>query len=152
MSKGEHMKKSINTANSRQVGGEHYKTPYEHWDLVENTNMRYMEGNATKYISRWRKKAGGKDLDKAMHYVDKLLEQNPKGFKYIRIRPVEIYIRKEVAAFCAANELHPTEECLIRSLATWETVQDLKLIKLLLVGLTEGYRAMSFMVPSAVDR
>jgi len=61
-------------ANDHQVGGQHYKTNYEHWDLVLATGMGYLEGCATKYVARWRNKDGVADLKKALHYVEKIQE------------------------------------------------------------------------------
>jgi len=40
-------------------------------DILRN---RYLEGQITKYITRWRLKNGLEDLKKAAHYADKLLE------------------------------------------------------------------------------
>jgi Protein of unknwon function (DUF3310) len=64
-------------ANTRQVGGAHYRdtaAEYQHWDLVADTDMGYFEGQITKYVARWRKKNGRQDLEKALHYCDKLME------------------------------------------------------------------------------
>ena len=72
--------------NSRQIGGDHYKTSYEHWDLAVNIPLGYLEGCATKYVARWRKKDGLKDLQKALHYLDKLIEV---GSPYIA-RTIEV--------------------------------------------------------------
>jgi hypothetical protein len=36
--------------------------------------MGYLEGNVVKYISRWRKKNGMADLEKARHYIDLLIQ------------------------------------------------------------------------------
>ena len=58
-----------------QVGGDHYLrmaiTPTQY--IVAN-GIPWMEGNAIKYISRWRAKGGKNDLMKARHYIDLLLE------------------------------------------------------------------------------
>jgi hypothetical protein len=63
------------SANSKQHGGTHYKKmQYEHWDWVHDSGLGYHVGNATKYISRWRKKNGVEDLKKALHYVEKIIE------------------------------------------------------------------------------
>lgn len=60
--------------NTRQVGGEHYgKATYQHWDYVIDNNLGYFEGQVTKYVTRWRKKNGAQDLEKAMHYLEKLM-------------------------------------------------------------------------------
>lgn len=59
-----------------QVGGDHYKTmkiqPYEY--IVAN-NIGWLEGNAIKYISRYKQKGGRKDIEKAIHYLQLLLEE-----------------------------------------------------------------------------
>lgn len=62
-------------ANSRQVGGSHYKTGgLQHWDLVAMFEWDYFQGQITKYLMRWRKKNGIEDLEKARHYLDKYIE------------------------------------------------------------------------------
>lgn len=58
-----------------QVGGSHYKDlviqPIEY---IHANNIGYMEGNVIKYVSRWRKKNGIADLEKAKHYIELLIE------------------------------------------------------------------------------
>ena len=62
-------------ANSRQIGGSHYKQfTYETWDVIIDWGLGYLDGNAVKYLSRWRHKGGIEDLKKARHYIDKLIE------------------------------------------------------------------------------
>ena len=62
-------------ANERQEGGSHYKDyKYETWDVILDWNLGYLDGNAVKYLSRWRLKGGIQDLKKARHYIDKLIE------------------------------------------------------------------------------
>lgn len=62
-------------ANDRQVAGTHYKAhKYETWDVILDWNLGYLDGNAVKYLSRWRLKGGVQDLKKARHYLDKLIE------------------------------------------------------------------------------
>ena len=66
------------TANDEQVGGDHYKgTPAgeQHWDRMWGLYREaWFVGNITKYVERYRKKDGLKDLRKARHYLDKLIE------------------------------------------------------------------------------
>jgi hypothetical protein len=61
------------SANSKQVGGDHYKFTegMQPWDLF---GPEFLMGNAMKYIVRWRKKNGVADLEKAKHYAEKLIE------------------------------------------------------------------------------
>lgn len=64
---------------SVQVGGNHYKDmaiqPVEY--IIKN-NIPFVEGNVIKYVSRWRKKNGVQDLEKAKHLLDVLI-QNEKA-------------------------------------------------------------------------
>lgn len=61
--------------NTHQVGGEHYGGgAVQHWDYAVANGLGYLEGQITKYLSRWRRKGGVQDLEKALHYADKLAE------------------------------------------------------------------------------
>lgn len=77
-------------ANEKQIGGGHYKAdeemdhmakllgynkPVEHWDLVVMRGYNYLQGNASKYLDRYEKKGTPiQDLEKAKHYIEKLIE------------------------------------------------------------------------------
>lgn len=62
-------------ANSRQVGGSHYKVGgEEHWDRVARLGLDYFQGQVTKYVERWKLKNGVQDLEKARHFLDKYIE------------------------------------------------------------------------------
>ena len=62
-------------ANARQVGGSHYKSrAIEPWDYAAANNLGYFEGSIIKYVTRWRQKNGIEDLEKAAHYLEKLIE------------------------------------------------------------------------------
>lgn len=65
--------------NAKQVGGLHYKTAYQHWDLVRDLRLGYFEGQITKYITRHRVKNKRQDLEKAQHFAEKLLELASKN-------------------------------------------------------------------------
>ena len=65
----------MSKANDIQVGGVHYKqSQYETWDVINDWGLGYFDGNAVKYLSRWRHKGGIDDLRKAKHYIEKLIE------------------------------------------------------------------------------
>lgn len=67
----------MGTANETQVGGDHYKTDYQHWDMVCDVfGPEYLMGCASKYIIRWRRKNGLEDLKKSLHYIQKAIERN----------------------------------------------------------------------------
>lgn len=64
------------SANDHQVGGEHYKQfgELQPWDVVLHFQLGFLDGNAVRYLLRWRHKGGVEDLRKARHYLDKLIE------------------------------------------------------------------------------
>ena len=67
--------KMTQNATDKQVGGNHYKDlPIQPIEYIHANAMGYMEGNVVKYISRWRKKNGMADLEKAKHYIELLIE------------------------------------------------------------------------------
>ena len=62
-------------ANETQIGGSHYKEKgIQPWDYITENNIGYLEGCAIKYLSRWDRKGGMTDLEKAKHYIEKLIE------------------------------------------------------------------------------
>jgi hypothetical protein len=64
----------MSSANETQVAGTHYRSAIQHWDFVAARGLGYFEGQVTKYLTRWRKKNGVQDLQKARHFLAKLLE------------------------------------------------------------------------------
>lgn len=63
------------TALDVQVAGDHYKElPIQPVEYIHANGIGYFEGNVIKYVSRWRAKGGVKDLEKARHYIDLLIE------------------------------------------------------------------------------
>lgn len=80
-------------ANEKQIGGEHYKSTYQHWDFVKHTMLDYLPAQITRYVARWRKKDGIKDLEKALHYVEKLIQEDQIHRTYCNDR-VEVFVRE----------------------------------------------------------
>jgi len=65
----------MSQSNEIQHGGDHYKRQaIQPWDFIIANNIGFLEGNAIKYLTRWRAKGGLQDLEKARHYIDKLIE------------------------------------------------------------------------------
>lgn len=63
------------SALDKQVSGNHYKDcgiqPIEY---IHANGLNYFEGNAVKYITRHRKKNGKADIEKAIHYLELMIE------------------------------------------------------------------------------
>lgn len=70
-------------ANDRQVAGTHYKKPVQHWDFVTAAGFSYLGGQVTKYVSRWKDKNGKVDLQKAEHFLQKMIELHPQEMEVI---------------------------------------------------------------------
>ena len=122
----------MTSANDYQVGGSHYNTKdpaFKHWDWVIATGLGYLEGVATKYVARWRhSKTGLQDLEKAYHYVQKLIEVSPLllGPDDIELQECDLDTRKQLDAannrFFDAAALSDQEADFCELLVYWRSV------------------------------
>lgn len=137
------------SANERQVAGTHYKSEYQHWDFcVEVLENRYLEGQVTKYLTRWRLKAGIQDLEKAMHFLEKLLEVS---YRYVlplaenRGRAQQVFIDACLQSYFEAHKELETvaERGVIEYIANWRTHAGLLQAKELLTHVIEEAKASS---------
>lgn len=115
-------------ANNMQVGGSHYKSNFQHWDFVKLLGLQYLPGQITRYVARWRKKNGLEDLEKAAHYINKLIEEDTAD-RADALRLME--------NFCRVNELPEKERLIFNMIVNYklgdfdrltvalETVQEL---------------------------
>jgi len=123
-------------ANTKQVGGEHYKTEgIAHWDLITDNDVPYLVGCATKYLTRFRKKNGLQDLEKALHYTEKLIEVNAN----VRGHSWEHVDKLTLDTFFADNVITGPECEPIRLLLNWRTLNDLKVAKVWVETLIAEY-------------
>jgi hypothetical protein len=68
---------------SKQIGGDHYKSSIEPWDVFLDWGLDPWACNVIKYVQRHRKKAGKQDLEKAKHYLEFMIDNYDKiGGKY----------------------------------------------------------------------
>lgn len=110
------------SANDTQVAGTHYRTAHQHWDLAAALQLGYFEGQISKYVTRHRTKKGKEDLEKALHFAQKLLEMNlSNGYKPHRLFPTGAQIEHYVKA----NDLNLREHVLLKALLNWSTAHDL---------------------------
>jgi hypothetical protein len=80
------LKPPVSAASTFQVGGDHYhnKGTYQPWNVMESWMTPeefkgFLKGNVIKYIARSEEKGGMQDLEKAQHYLAKLLEMLAKS-------------------------------------------------------------------------
>lgn len=121
------------SVNDQQVGGNHYKSSFQHWDFVEDNGIGYLEGCATKYVTRHRKKNGTQDLEKANHYVDKLISLQADGRK-ARSGHID---KERVIEFAVANNLNEAETTFCELLCKDWDIDDLHAAKVILGELIE---------------
>jgi len=67
------------SALDKQVSGDHYKDcKIQPIEYIHANGLSYLEGNVIKYTTRHSKKNGRKDIEKAIHYLELILEMEYK--------------------------------------------------------------------------
>lgn len=88
-----------------QVGGDHYKAEVQHWDVIEGADIAYLEATASKYIVRWRKKAGPQDLQKAATYLERALVEERDARRLVPVEALRTLVEE--------NKLDPWDVALL---------------------------------------
>lgn len=66
------------TPLAEQVGGDHYKSmAIQPIEFIVKNGIPYREANVIKYVCRHRAKNGRQDIEKAIHYLQMILEDYP---------------------------------------------------------------------------
>tara|TARA_Y100001963_G_scaffold2223_1_gene2991 strand:+ start:390 stop:656 length:267 start_codon:yes stop_codon:yes gene_type:complete len=64
----------------KQIGGSHYKKmKIQPSRFVIENELLFPEGNVIKYICRHRYKNGKEDLEKAVHFIEMIIERDYKN-------------------------------------------------------------------------
>ena len=64
----------------KQVAGDHYKNKaIQPIQYIHANNLGFCEGNVIKYVTRHKSKNGRADIEKAIHYLELLLELEYKN-------------------------------------------------------------------------
>ena len=65
------------SAYDKQIGGSHYKKmKIQPSKFVIENELLFPEGNVIKYICRHRYKNGKEDLEKAVHFIEMIIERD----------------------------------------------------------------------------
>lgn len=73
-------KRQVESALSVQVDGNHYKKlAIQPVEYIHANKLGFIEGSVIKYVTRWRDKNGIRDLEKAKHFIDLLIELERKN-------------------------------------------------------------------------
>jgi len=108
----------------KQIGGSHYESEYQHWSWVIDAGLGYLEGCATKYVSRWWKKNGLQDLLKAKTYVQKMIVDYDAVYA-LSIEPPH-NIDELNDRFKKANNLPELEYQFCCLMSDWQSTQQLE--------------------------
>lgn len=132
-------------ASDYQVGGDHYRSEYQHWDWAIDIRLGYLESAATKYVTRWKGKNGPQDVEKAIHYLTKAKEA------YLERRyhngATLLSPNKSLATlavmntekFCDLNNFVPVEQSFMLAVAGWQNEGDLAVA----IGLAKRIHGMA---------
>jgi len=118
-------------ANQMQVGGDHYRSDYQHWDWAINIRLGYLESAATKYVTRWRGKNGVQDVEKAIHYLIKAKEawadgRYPNRSFFSDPQYME-HAQQQTRRWLAANKIVGIEAEFMWAATMWQNDVDLSL-------------------------
>ena len=141
------MYRDLDGPNSRQVGGAHYKNELQHWDFVEEWGLGYLECVATKYICRWRDKDGLKDLEKAAHYVDKLIELATHNGR----KPRGVASHDACKQFAHLQGLDEKEFVVLANLCRWSTIGSLQLARRVILEIIEDEQMSRIECPGFIS-
>lgn len=76
-------------ANERQVAGEHYLKhgDFQPWDAWWKWRLNPFQAAIIKHVARYQDKMGMQDLEKAKHYLEKLIEVEKAGNGWLKGMP-----------------------------------------------------------------
>ena len=61
----------------KQIGGSHYKKyVIQPSKFINKNKLLFAEGNVIKYVCRHQDKDGKKDIEKAIHYLEMIIERD----------------------------------------------------------------------------
>lgn len=66
--------KNFKSKPKKQVNGSHYEQAIEPIEYIEANELGFHEANVIKYVSRHSKKNGKEDIEKAIWYLNRIIE------------------------------------------------------------------------------
>ena len=93
--------------DNKAIGGSHYKSDIEPIDLIEQLGLTFHEGNVVKYVTRYTRKNGREDLEKAIWYVKRMID-NWRGPDHIGTFTDPLALETALEAYLKANRLQTT--------------------------------------------
>lgn len=82
------------TTYVEQVGGTHYGTYPQHWDVMDDHDISYLESSASGYIVRWDLKGTPvQDLEKARSYLVKMRKTRDRPRRFVPLMAIMDLVR-----------------------------------------------------------
>lgn len=87
--------KTMKTMNKKieQVDGNHYQEEIQPWDLIADGNLNWFQGEIIKYVCRFKKKGGPKDLNKAISIAAKADIEGVEGIEKYRFKDLPFLLQ-----------------------------------------------------------
>ncbi len=124
--------------NSIQIGGDHYVSEYQPWDFNEYNGLGGLECSIVKYLCRYKVKGSPiRDIGKAIHYVDKLIDLHEKVGRV----PKGCADLKDVVKFSQIQNLGTKEDTALTYIARWSCLADLHQCRAALVRIVKELEA-----------
>lgn len=107
---------------------------------MQALDNRYLEGQITKYLFRYKDKNGAEDLQKSLHYCDKLMScfregsvQSMKDLGYSPTAPLDYLL--------AEHKLSHNVYRVCTLLPVWSSARNLEVIRYLITQEIDAYLA-----------
>lgn len=130
-------------ANDFQIGGTHYASAFQHWDLAILCGNYYLESRVSAYVTRWRNKEGLKDLEKAAHFLVKLMEAADKDVVWPP-QGLDDIGDDVFHNYATANKLDSEQAAIIQAVHTWANVTELERLQVRLANYMRKAAAEGF--------
>ena len=103
------------SALDTQIGGNHYKSmAIQPAQYIVANGIGFLEGMVIKYVSRWEKKGGIEDLEKAIHCLQLRVEMAKQGKGMAPVGKLEKYPNR-------GDEVIPVGDVKVATLADLNT-------------------------------
>lgn len=120
----------MSNPNDTQIGGEHYKkATFQPWDwaLQRHGSLGHYEVSIIQYVTRFREKGGKQDLEKAMHYLDKMIYEHSRNDYYNMAN--KLRGSTQLTMFRDQNKIDKYQSQVVHLMAIWHDVSDLEMAK-----------------------
>lgn len=121
----------MTSASDYQIGGDHYRSEYQHWDWAIDIRLGYLESAASKYVTRWKGKNGPQDVEKSIHYLTKAKEAYLERRYYNGSTMLSMnnslasLARMNTERFYTVNPLSRIEALFMIAVSSWKNEHDL---------------------------